>query len=153
MTKYGHSKPSALAKELPPVAFDEDVSVASVLISRGYPYGMLMRRFLPTSGLPGIGIAVIAMISADPNVPPAWPDAAVLVDADRRSQLDHYLRVSGYYPHGDSKKRGQKQFSHLVLLHLHKHGDGRSSLATGISMRKNHSIIEIAGAPILPAVK
>src|ERR1700722_5838417 len=99
MTKYGHSKSSTLATELPPTAFDEHVSVTSMLISRGYPDGVLAGRFFPTSSLPSIRIAVIAMISPNPNVPYTGPGGAVLVNADGRSQLDYYLRVSGYDPH------------------------------------------------------
>jgi hypothetical protein len=116
--------------DLAPTTFDEHVSITPVLISRGYPYGMLAGWFLPPARLPRISIAIPTMIAGNPNMPPAGPNSAVLVNADRRAQLDHYLRVSGYYPHGDSKKRGQTQFFHLVLQRLHRHGDGRFKVFT-----------------------
>jgi hypothetical protein len=120
MTKYGRAKAysSAIAAELPPAAFDEDVTVVSVLPSRGNPYGMLARWFFPTSRLPRIRIAVPAVISTDPDMSYAWPDSAVLVNTYRRPKLHYYLRVSGCHPQGESKKRGKNQFSHLMLLYL-----------------------------------
>ena len=132
-TSTGHSpsrKSSALGggsgyhgasdwKLLPP-AFDKDISITPVPPSWRDPYDVLARRKVPSSRLPGIRIPVPAMVAADPDMPPARSDGAVLMDANRGSQLHHDLRVSGYYPKGKAKKRGKNQFSHLLLLLLYQ---------------------------------
>jgi hypothetical protein len=112
------SKFIEIVKDLPPPAFDKDISITAVPPSRRNPGHVLTRRNFPPSRLPGIRISVPAVIAGDPNMPHAWSDGAVLMDANRGSKFDHYFRMSGYYPKGNSKQRSNYQFPHCrILLH------------------------------------
>ena len=105
------------ARRLPPAAFDEDVSIVPALPPGGHPHGMFTGRNVPSSRLPDICSTVPAVIPGDPDVPPARSVRAVLVNADRRAQLYHYLRSLGRsYPPGNPNKRVHKKFPHRRIL-------------------------------------
>jgi len=66
------------------------------------------------------------MIACDPYVSPARSESAVFVYANRRPEPNYYLcRLRGAYPHGNPNERGQKQFSHCLLLRLYEQMHGR----------------------------
>ena len=53
------------------------------------------------------------MISANPDMIPAWTSGTMLPDADRGPKLYYDLRMSRYYPKGKSKQRSKNQISHF----------------------------------------
>ncbi len=117
------------ARRLPPAAFDEDVSIVPALPPGGHPHGMFTGRNVPSSRLPDICSTVPAVIPGDPDVPPARSVRAVLVNADRRAQLYHYLRSLGRsYPQGNPNERVHKKFPHrrILLKGYGEHAHGRS---------------------------
>jgi hypothetical protein len=80
----------------------------------------------PPARLPVICVSFIAMISAYPDVIPAWTNGTMLPDADRWPKLDYDLRMSRYYPKGKPKKRSENQSPHFLLLRLYEQVCGRS---------------------------
>jgi hypothetical protein len=79
-------------------------------------------RLFPPAFLPVICVSVIAVVSAYPDVVPAWTRRAVFVNANRWPKLYDDLRTGRYYPKGKAKQSGKNQISHLVLLRLLKAG-------------------------------
>ena len=73
--------------ELPPVAFRINIPVAAMRVSRSNPYRMGAWRLFPPAGLPVITASFIAVVSAYPNVIPAWTGSAVFMDADWRTKF------------------------------------------------------------------
>ena len=53
------------------------------------------------------------MVTGDPDMPPARRNGAVFPDADGRSKLHDYLRVSGTDTKGKTKQQGKKKFPHI----------------------------------------
>src|SRR5579863_3794091 len=89
----GGQQSSACRTNLPPTAFLINIPVAAVPVPGSHPHCMLARWNLPSSRFPGICIPVPAMIATNPDMPYAWPDCAVLVYANRRSELNYDLRI------------------------------------------------------------
>ena len=69
----------------------------------------------PPARLPVICVSFIAMISAHPDVIPAWTNGTMFPDADRWPKLDYDLRMSRYYSKDKAKKRSENQISHFLL--------------------------------------
>jgi hypothetical protein len=125
MTAGGQIIVRAHNEALPPVTFRVNIPVMAARVSGSNPYRTGAWRLFPPPRLPGIGIAVVAMITPYPNMLPAWTRRAMFVDADRRPKPYYDLRMRGYYPKRKAKQRGEKQFSHFLLLRLIKHVNGR----------------------------
>ena len=89
--------------ELPPMTFRIHIPVMAVRVSGGNPYGMDAWRPFPPARLPGVSIAIPAVVSADPDVLPAWPSGTMLADANRGTKLNYDFRMSGYYAKGKAK--------------------------------------------------
>ena len=87
------------------------------------------------------------MISAYPDVIPAWTNGTMLPDADRWTKLDYNLRLSRYYPKGKAKKRSKNQISHFLLQRLHEQVHGRSRSSVSFSFGFAESDIERDGPP------
>jgi hypothetical protein len=79
-------------KELPPIAFRINIPVTAMCVSRSNPYRMDPWRLFPPAGLPVITASFIAVVSAHPNMIPAWTGSAVFTDADRRTKFYDDLR-------------------------------------------------------------
>jgi hypothetical protein len=124
MTAGGQMTVGAHSEALPPVAFRINIPVMAMRISRGNPYRMFTRRLFPPASLPVIGATVIAVVSAHPDVLPAWADGTMLVDADRGTKFYYDLRISRY-PKRKAKQDGKNQFSHFLLLRPHEQVYGR----------------------------
>jgi hypothetical protein len=86
----GTTAPAAIIrahKELPPIAFRINIPVTAMCVSRSNPYRMDPWRLFPPAGLPVITASFIAVVSAYPNMIPAWTGSAVFMDADRRTKF------------------------------------------------------------------
>jgi len=118
MTTGGQTVSRARSKALPPAAFYEHITVASVFISGSHPHRMSAWRLFPPTGFPVIGVSIITVVSVDPDMLSAWTSGTMLADADRRPKLNYDLRVRGYNPERKAKQRGKNQFSHFLLLRL-----------------------------------
>ena len=116
MTKYcGHNAHFAdVASELPPPAFDKNISIAVVDVTRGYPYGMRAWGPFPPACLPGVSISVPAVIATDPNMVPTWTRRTAFANANRRSQLYHDLSIGRCYSEAKPKQRRKNTFAHLI---------------------------------------
>jgi hypothetical protein len=118
---------------LPPVAFRINIPVMATRVSGSNPSRTGARRLFPPARLPVICVSFIAMISAHPDVIPAWTNGTMLPDADRWSKLDYYLRTGRYYPKGKSKQRSKNQISHSLLLGLYEQVCARSRRSVSLS--------------------
>src|ERR1700675_616926 len=118
----GGQESSASTTKLPPVAFRINIPVMAVCVLGSDPYRMGGWRLFPPARLPVISVSFIAVVSAYPDVVPAWTRRAVFVNANRWPKLYNDLRIGRYYPKGKAKQSGKNQFSHLVLLRLLKAG-------------------------------
>jgi hypothetical protein len=98
------------------VAFGINIPVTAMRVSGSNPFRTGARGFFPTAGLPGIGIAIPAVVSADPDMIAAGTNGPMLPYADRRPKLDYDFRMSGYDPKGKAKQRGKYKFAHSFLL-------------------------------------
>jgi hypothetical protein len=79
---------------LPPAPLDEYVSTVPMLVTRRHPYCMRAGREFPSARSPYIRIAVPAVITADPDVIPAWPHGAVLHDGMwRAGSYDYFISI------------------------------------------------------------
>jgi hypothetical protein len=93
----GSSSPSAanstanhcMTQKLPPSSFDEDVTVMPVLPAGSHPDSMRTRWNLPAARFPNKGIAVPAMIAADPDMPGTRPRRPVFHAHSWWPQLHH----------------------------------------------------------------
>jgi hypothetical protein len=94
----------------------------AVCVSGSDPYSMGAWRVFPPALLPVICVSVIVVVSAYPDMIPAWTRGAVFVDADRGPKLYDDLRIGRYYAKGKTKQSGKNEFSHLVLLRLLRAG-------------------------------
>jgi hypothetical protein len=122
MTGRGHGE------ELPPVAFPVNIPVMAVRVPGSNPsHADTWRRF-PPARLPSVGIAVPALISANPDVIMARAKRAVFPDANRRPKPYDHFRMGGHQPKGKAKQRGKNQFSHVLLLRVMKQVRGRLGL-------------------------
>ena len=73
------------------------------------PHGMRAGRRFPTSGSPSVGMAVPAVIPANPHVITARCDAAMLDNGPRRSDShDNFRSLSGAYDRGAGEQTGQQ---------------------------------------------
>jgi hypothetical protein len=106
-------------RRLAPAAFRINIPVTAPRVSGSNPSGIGAGWLFPPARLPVICVPFIAMISAYPDVIPAWTNGTMLPDADRWPKLDYDLRMSRYYPKGKAKKRSKNQISHF-LLRRHK---------------------------------
>src|SRR5580704_7275266 len=90
-------RPGKRYAALAPAAFDEDVAVVAMGPARGYPDGVGTRWDFPTARLPGVGMAVPAVVTADPDVIVTGTYYSVLHDRSGRRYLHHYfgLRQTG----------------------------------------------------------
>src|SRR5215813_5470302 len=97
---------SGRAKELSPVAFNENPATVPVLPSGSDPDGVRARRQFPSAPFPDVSTAIPSVIAADPDVAPAGSGSAAL-DYSRRWPLPHEnLRgLRGSDPHNNSKTR------------------------------------------------
>jgi hypothetical protein len=93
-------------KALPPSAFYEDITITSVFIAGSYPHRMSTWRLFPPTTLPVICVSVITVISAYPDMVPAWTGGTMLADTDRRPKLYYDLSMSRY-PKRKAKQRGK----------------------------------------------
>jgi hypothetical protein len=110
---------------LPPVAFGVNVPVMAVRVSGSNPYRMGAWRLFPPARLPVICVSFIVVVSAYPDMVPAWTGGAMLMDANRGTKFYDDLRMSRY-PKRKPKQRGNNQCSHFLLLRLHEQVYGRS---------------------------
>jgi len=98
------------------------------------PALMLMGWALVAAGVPGVVVAIIAMISADPNGFPVRARTTTLVDGMGRPNLNHYLGHRSYrghrdreqyckcnFLHGNSPRRGLGVTGILCVLRLFAH--------------------------------
>jgi hypothetical protein len=120
MTGRGHNE------QLPPAAFCVNIPVMAVRVPGSNPSRADPWRRFPSAPLPGVGIAVPALISANPDVITAGAKRAVLPDANRRPEPYDHFRVGGHQPKGKAKQRGKNQFSHVLLLLVMEQVRGRS---------------------------
>ena len=65
------STPISTSRDFTPAAFTEVIAIVPVFPARSDPHSMRAWRRLPTTCLPGIGMAVPTVISANPYVIPA----------------------------------------------------------------------------------
>jgi hypothetical protein len=77
------AKFAAIAMELPPPAIDKDIPVMAMRVPRSDPYRMGARRLFPPARLPAVGIAIPAVVSAHPDMLPAWTSGTMFPDANR----------------------------------------------------------------------
>ena len=84
-------------QELSPVAFRIHIPVTTVRVSGSDPSRTGPWRLFPPSRLPAVGIAIPAVVSADPHVIPAWPRGTMLADANRGTKFNYDFRMGGYY--------------------------------------------------------
>ena len=118
----GGQESSAFTTKLPPAPFRIKIPVMAVCVSGSDPYRMGAWRLFPPARLPVICVSFIAVVSAYPDVVPAWTRRAVFVNTNRWPKLYDDLRIGRYYPKGKAKQSGKNQFSHLVLLRLPRAG-------------------------------
>jgi hypothetical protein len=85
------------------MTFRIHIPVMAVRVSGSNPSRMGAWRLFPPARLPTVGIAIPAVVSADPDVIPTWPSGMMLADANRGTKLNYDLRTSGYYPKGKAK--------------------------------------------------
>ena len=123
---FGGQKSSAFRTPLPPVAFGINIPVTAMPVTGGDPYRIGARRFFPPARLPVIFVSFIAVVSAYPDVVPAWTRRAVFVDANRWPNPYNDLSIGRYYPKGQAKQSGKNQCSHFLLLRLKEQVYGRS---------------------------
>jgi len=97
----------------------------AVRISGRNPYRMSVWWFFPPARFPTVGIAIPAVISANPDMIPARADGTMLTNTDRGTKLYYDLRMSRYYPKSKTKQRGKNQFSHFLLLRVSEQAYGR----------------------------
>jgi hypothetical protein len=122
----GGQKSSAFLTKLPPVAFRINIPVMAVPVTRSDPYRIGAWRLFPPALLPVIGVSFIAVVSAYPDVVPAWTRRAVFVNANRWPKLYDDLRIGRYDPKGKAKQSGKNQCSHFLLLRRNEQVCGRS---------------------------
>src|SRR5579864_119227 len=105
-----------------------------VRISGRNPDRMSVWWSFPPARFPTVGIAIPAVISANPDMIPARADATMLTNTDRGTKPYYDLRMSRYYPKSKTEQRGKNKFSHFLLLRVYKQAYGRhrvSRLAPG----------------------
>jgi hypothetical protein len=98
-----NAKFAGIAMELPPMTFRIHIPVMAARVSGSNPYRMGAWRRFPAARLPTVGIAIPAVVSADPDVSAAWPSGTMLSDANRGTKLNYDLRMSGYNHKGSAK--------------------------------------------------
>jgi hypothetical protein len=89
--------------KLSPITFGIHIPIMSVRVSGSNPSRTGAWRRFPAARLPSVGIAIPAVISANPDVIPAWPSSTMLAKANRGTKLNYDLRMSGYYAEGKAK--------------------------------------------------
>ena len=109
-----------LTTNLSPVTFRINIPVMPMRVSGSYPYRMGAWRFFPSASLPTVGVAIPAVVAADPDMIPARSRGTMLPDADRRPKPYYDLSTSGCYPKGKAKQRAKNHFSHFLLLRLYQ---------------------------------
>jgi hypothetical protein len=73
--------------ELPPITFRIYIPVTAVRVSRSNPYCMGAWRLFPPARLPMVTVSFIAVVSAYPDMIPAWTGSPVFMDADRGTKF------------------------------------------------------------------
>ena len=121
MTAGGQIIVRARNEALPPVTFRVNIPVMAVRVSGSDPYRMSTWRLFPPARLPVICVSFIVVVSAYPDMVPAWTGGTMLADADRGPKPYYDLSMTRY-PERKAKQRGKNQFSHLVLLRLQRAG-------------------------------
>src|SRR5580700_8854513 len=92
---YAAGCPLTTFSQLPPASLHEHISPAPMLITRRHPYGMWTGRHFPAARSPYIGVAVPAVIPADPHMIAAWPGDARLHDGMWRTGPYYYFICIG----------------------------------------------------------
>lgn len=75
----------------------------AVCVTGSNPNRMGAWRRFPAARLPTIGIAIPAVVSAYPDVSPAWSNTTMLPNTNGGTKLDDNFRMSGYYRKGTTK--------------------------------------------------
>jgi hypothetical protein len=115
--------------DLPPAAFRVNIPVVPMPVSGSYPYRVRAWRRFPMACLPTIGVAIPAVVTANPDVLPAWAYCPAFPDADRGPKSYYDLSLSWYYSKSKSKQCSKDEFSHSLLLRLNRQVHGRSGKA------------------------
>ena len=96
-----------MADELPPMAFDQDPTIATMFPAMGFPDGAGMLRTRPMAVDPDIAVAIPAVIAVDPH--PSFVRRTIVrfVDGRGRRDVNHnsYLSHHGRGRHTKSKQR------------------------------------------------
>jgi hypothetical protein len=85
------------------VAVYQNVSAIAVNIVVRYPVLMRLRRHLPTSGIPLVGVAVPTMIPANPHVIAAGRRSAILDDGNWWTKTNYNVGSRG----AESQRTGE----------------------------------------------
>jgi hypothetical protein len=126
MTAGGQMTVGAHSEALPPVAFGVNVPALPVRVSGSDPNRTSTWRLFPPAPLPMICVSFITVVSAYPNMVPAWTGGTMLADANRGPKPYYYLSMNRN-PKRKAKKRGNNQFLHFILLRIYGHVYGRSA--------------------------
>jgi hypothetical protein len=97
MTKYCRldAKFAGIVMDLPPVAFRIHIPVMAMCVSGSNPSRTGVWRLFPPAPLPTVGIAIPVVVSANPDMIPAWTRGTMLPDADRGAKPYDDLRMGG----------------------------------------------------------
>ncbi len=102
---------------LPPAAFYENIASVTVNITRGYPDRAGMRAGFPATRCPHVGIAVPAVISANPYMVPAWPLGAMLhYRSWRAGPYDYLFSIGGANQDAQPQQRAYDDSTHRCFL-------------------------------------
>src|SRR5579863_294078 len=93
MTTSGQMIIGGHNEALSPAPFRINVPIMAMGVSGSDPDRMSTRRFLPPASLPVIGVPVILVIAAYPDMLPAGTRGAMLVNADRGTKFYNDLCV------------------------------------------------------------
>ena len=93
----GGQKWSACTTDLPPVAFRVNIAVVPMPVSGSHPYRMGAWGPFPPARLPTVGVTIPTVVSANPDMIPAWAYRPVLPDAERRPKSYYDLSLNRYY--------------------------------------------------------
>jgi hypothetical protein len=81
--------------DLPPMAFRVHIPVVSMCVSGCNPSRTGVWRLFPPARLPPLGIAIPLVVSANPDMIPAWTSSTMLPDTDWWTKLYDDLRMGG----------------------------------------------------------
>jgi hypothetical protein len=81
--------------DLPPMAFRVHIPVMSMFVSGSNPSRTGVRRLFPPARLPTVGIAIPVVVSANPDMIPAWTSSTMLPNTDRWAEPYDDLRMGG----------------------------------------------------------